>query len=179
TIETERLILRKFIEDDFAAVQSYAGCADNIIYMLWGPNSDEDTRAFINWAISRAEETPCTNFQYAAVLKTTNQLIGACNIAKACREAEIGWIVHRDYWKQGYGTEMGKALLGQGFAELNLHRITAHCDAENAASFRVMDKIGMRREGLFVEGRQAHKQSNKKYGDELSYAILKDEWEAQ
>jgi len=43
----------------------------------------------------------------------------------------------------------------------------------------VMEKIGMRREGLFIEGRQAHKQSNKKYSDELSYAILKSEWSVE
>ena len=63
--------------------------------------------------------------------------------------------------------------------EFNLHRILAHCDDENVGSYRVMEKIGMRREGLFIEGRQAHKQSNKKYSDELSYAILKSEWSVE
>ena len=72
---------------------------------------------------------------------------------------------------------MGQILLRFGFDELNLHRIVAHCDAENYGSYRVMEKIGMRREGLFLEGRPANKLSDKKYGDELSYAILKDEWD--
>ena len=70
-------------------------------------------------------------------------------------------------------------LLDFGFGELNLHRILAHCDAENIASYKVMEKIGMRREGLFIEGRPAHKQSDNVLSDELSYAILKDEWDAQ
>ena len=178
TIETERLTIRKFTEDDFAAVHSYASCKENIIYMAWGPNSEEQTRAFINIAITKSEEIPCANYQYATVLKATGKLIGACNIALTDDEAEIGWVLHRDCWKQGYGTEMGTALLNFGFGDLNLHRIVAHCDAENTASFRVMEKIGMRREGLFIEGRLANKSSDNKYGDELYYAILKDEWES-
>ena len=179
TLETDRLILRKFKDDDFAAVHSYANCKDNVIYMVWGPNSEEHTRVFINTAISKANENPCTNYQYAVALKATDKLIGACNIALSGDEAEIGWILHRDYWRQGYGTEMGTTLLDFGFGDLNLHRIVAHCDAENIASYRIMEKIGMRREGLFIEGRSANKLSDSKYGDELSYAILKDEWESQ
>jgi RimJ/RimL family protein N-acetyltransferase len=104
-------------------------------------------------------------------------LVGGCNIALSSDEAEIGWIMHRDFWGNGYGTEMGKEMLRFGFDELSLRRIIAHCDAENIGSYRVMEKIGMRREGLFIEGRPSHKQSDRKYSDELSYAILKDEWE--
>ena len=130
-------------------------------------------------AISKADETPCTNYQYAAVLKDTGRLIGACNLALSGDEAEIGWILHRDSWKQGYGTEMGKEMLRFGFDELKLHRILAHCDAENIGSYKVMEKIGMRREGLFLEARPANKQSSHEYSDELSYAITKAEWEPQ
>ena len=178
TLETKRLILRKFKEDDFSAVHSYAACTENVVYMLWGPNNEEQTRAFINFTIMKAEENPCKNYQYAAELKETGKLIGACNLAIS-DEAEIGWILHRDYWKQGYGTEMGKAILHFGFDELNLRRIISHCDAENIGSYRIMEKIGMCREGLFIEGRPANKKSDKEYSDELLYAILKDEWETQ
>ncbi len=178
-LETERLILRTFTQDDLSAVHSYASCPENILYMVWGPNSQEDTQAFIRMAISKANETPCTNYQYAAVIKDTGKLIGACNLLLSGDEAETGWILHRDFWKQGYGTEMGKAMLRLGFDELPLHRIIAHCDAENCGSYRVMEKIGMRREGLYLDGRPANKTSDKKYGDELSYAILKEEWDIQ
>ncbi|MDR0890081.1 MAG: GNAT family N-acetyltransferase [Oscillospiraceae bacterium] len=170
TIETERLILRKFTPDDFAAVHS-------LFYMVWEPNTEEQTRAFINMAISKANETPCTNYQYAAVHKETGNLIGACNLALSGDEAETGWILHRDLWEQGFGAEMGKTMLQLGFDELSLCRVVARCDAENYGYYRAMEKIGMRREGLFVEGRRAHKLSDKQYGDELSYAICKDEWD--
>ena len=177
SLETERLLLRKFIMDDLPAVQSYAGCAENIIYMMWGPNSEDQTRAFINSAISKAEEVPCTNYQFAAILKETEKLIGGCDLSVSGDEAEIGWILHRDYWKQGFGTEMGNEMLRLGFEEIKLHRIVAHCDAENYGSFRVMEKIGMRREGFFLEARPGNKTSKKKYSDEFSYAITKDAWE--
>ncbi|MCL1965013.1 MAG: GNAT family N-acetyltransferase [Firmicutes bacterium] len=179
TIETERLVLRAYTENDFAAVHSYASRVENVRYMPFGPNSEEETRAFISMAIAKAGETPCDNVQYAVTLKSTGALIGGCSLALTGGGAEIGWMLHRDHWRQGYGTEMGKALLTFGFDALCLHRIVARCDAENHASYRVMEKIGMRREGLFLEARPASKGSDQKYGDELFYAILKDEWEAQ
>lgn len=176
-LETERLILRPFEENDFEAVHSYASIAENIQYMVWGPNEESHTKAFISQAIAKSKEISCSNYQYAAVLKSSGKLIGACDIAIWGEdEAGIGWILHRDYWKQGFGTEMGSRILEFGFEELRLHRIVAHCDTENYGSYRVMERIGMRREGCFIEGRTANKFSDKRYGDEYSYAILRDEW---
>lgn len=72
---------------------------------------------------------------------------------------------------------MGKAILELGFDQLNLRRILAHCDAENIGSYRIMEKLNMRREGLFIEARRANKNTESKYSDELCYAITKDEWD--
>lgn len=178
TLESERLILRPFEETDFEAVHAYASVARNIQYMEWGPNDESDTKSFISDAIAMSKENPCKNYQYAAVLKSAQKLIGACNLVlRGDDQAELGWILHRDYWKQGFGTEMGKRLLAFGFEELGLHRIIARCNAENYGSYRVMERIGMRREGHFIEARPANKFSDKKYDDEYLYAILKDEWE--
>jgi len=174
-----RLILRKFSLDDIDAVQSYASVRENILYMGWGPNTPEDTKAFIQSAIAAAEEYPCRNYQYAVVLKDTGRLIGGCNLLVSGKKAEVGWTLHRDFWKQGYGPELGKAMLAFGFDELSLHRIISYCDAENYGSYRVMEKIGMRREGLHIKARPASKLSDQEYGDELTYAILKEEWDAQ
>lgn len=177
TLETERLILRKYAEDDFAAVHSYANCVENTIYMVWGPNTEEQTKDFIKREISKTTENLRKEYNYAVVLKDTHRLIGGCGITLHESCSEVGWILHRDYWKQGYCTEMGQALLKFGFEELNLRRIIAYCDFENIGSYRVMEKIGMRREGVYLDGRPAHKLSDRQYSDELSYGILKDEWE--
>ncbi len=179
-LETDRLILRPFEEDDFEAVHAYASVAENVQYMLWGPNEESDTRAFISYAVLKSKETPCHDYQYAVVLKSSRKLIGSCGLTISDgNEAELGWILHKDYWKQGYGTEMGTRMIELGFSELDLHRIIAHCDTENYGSYRVMERIGMRREGCFVESRPPSKFSAKKYSDEYAYAILKDEWKAQ
>lgn len=180
TLETDRLILRPFEETDFEAVHAYASVDENVQYMFWGPNEESHTKAFVLQAIAQTKEKPCRNYQYATILKSSKKLIGACNLAiSSDDEAEIGWILHRDYWKQGFATEMGKCIVEFAFKELGLHRIIAHCDTENYGSYRVMERIGMRREGCFLEARPANKFSDKKYGDEYSYAILKDEWEIQ
>jgi predicted acetyltransferase len=181
TLETERLILRKYRETDFDAVHSYASVAENETYMAYqNPNTEEDTTAFIAAAIAKADSDPCMDYQYAIALKDEGKLVGGCGITVSARnEAEIGYMLHRDFWNQGYGTEAGRALLDFGFSDLGLHRITATCDAENVGSYRIMEKIGMRREGLFIEGRPPHKLSDKEYSDELFYAILKDEWEGR
>ena len=72
---------------------------------------------------------------------------------------------------------MGKVMLRLGFEELNLSRVTACCDAENAGSWRVMEKLGMRREGLVRGCRRAHKRSSADRGDEVIYTITRNEWE--
>ena len=177
SLETERLVLRKFNEDDFAAVHGYASCIENVLFMGWGPNSEEDTREFIQMAITSADKQPCEKNYFAVVLKGSGQLIGGCDISIEGTCGHIGWIIHRDYWRQGYCTELATELLRFGFKELNVRRIITSCDAENVGSYRVMEKIGMRREGLFIEAAPAHKQSKKMYGDELFYAMLKGEWE--
>jgi len=184
TLETERLILRKYAQDDFDAVHSYASSVENTIYMPFGPNTEEQTHEFLDRSIKTTEENLVNGYIFAIVLKETGKLIGGCEISPSGNkaigdEASLGWIIHRDYWKQGYGTEMGKELLRFGFEELNLHRITANCDAENYGSYRAMERIGMRREGTFFENRPPNKLTDKKYSDGFLYAILKDEWETQ
>ena len=178
-METNRLMLRTFDEDDFEAVHSYASCADNITYNLFGPNTEADTRNFISCAIAKASEDPVTNYHFAVIRKETGVLIGSCDIHTDGKEAEVGWILHRDHWRKGYGSEIAQSLIKFGFEDLNCHRLIARCDAENTGSFRLMEKAGMRREGLFYDARPAHKLSSRPYGDEFLYAILKDDWETQ
>ena len=180
-LETNRLLLRKYEENDFAAVHSYGSSTENTTYMQFGPNTEAETRSYITQAIKDAENKNPSKYRFAVILKQTNTLIGGCDIHINNDEGEIGWIVHRNHQNKGYGTEMGQELLRYGFEELPLRRIVAHCDAENISSYRVMEKLNMRREGLFYDARPANKNpaTNRPYSDELSYAILKSEWETE
>jgi RimJ/RimL family protein N-acetyltransferase len=86
---------------------------------------------------------------------------------------EIGWALHRTYHGKGYASEAASALLRYGFEELRLHRIIATCQPENIASWRVMEKIGLRREGFF---QKCIYRDDGTWWDEYFYALLEEEW---
>ena len=80
TLETKRLILRKYTSDDFTPVHDYGSCAENTTYMLWGPNSEEQTWSYLESAIEEANKSPIDNYHYAVILKESGTLIGGCGI---------------------------------------------------------------------------------------------------
>ncbi len=89
------------------------------------------------------------------------------------REGDIGYVLDQRFWGQGYGMEAAGRLLRFGFGELGLHRIFAICDPRNVGSIRVLEKIGMQREGRLRE----HMLVRGEWCDSLVYAILEGEWE--
>ena len=168
-LETERLILRPITTDDFEAVHSWAGNPDNTRYMAWGPNTEEQTRGFLSDFVQAGKD-------FAVVLKGTNRVIGSCGIYPDSDNdtGELGWILHKDFWKRGYGTELGGKLIQYGFDTLLLRRIVAPCAADNYGSYRVMERNGMHREALHRKAFWAR--VDKEWVDKLEYAILADEY---
>ena len=168
TLETKRLILRPFADGDFEAVQSWAGNPENTRYMSFGPNTEDDTRAFLEMTKPGAD--------FAIVLKENNKVFGSCGIYPDSDNdtATLGWILHMDYWKYGYGTELGGELIRYGFEDLKLRRIHAPCAAVNYGSCRVMERNNMRREALHIKSFWAR--IDKEWIDEAKYAILADEY---
>lgn len=167
-LQTQRLIYRPPTIDDFEAVHSWASNPENTRYMSWGPNSPEDTSGFL--AIAQPGK------DFLVVLAETGAVIGSCGIYPDDDNdtAVVGWILHKDHWKQGYGTELAGELIRYGFEDLGLRRITAPCAAVNYGSYRIMERNGMRREAL-------HKQAfwarvDKKWVDVAEYAILAEEY---
>ena len=176
-IETKRLILREFSYADFEDVHGYASNLENIKYMICGPNSEEDTIEFLDDCISNIDKNPRTQYDFAITLKENGKVIGGCGIYlnDTLDEAMLGWVLHKNYWKKGYMTEAGKELVRFAFEELKLHRLYATCDAENYGSYRVMENIGMRREGHAIKNRKVVGYKDE-YHDVLFYGILKEEW---
>lgn len=177
-LETERLIFRAFRESDFPIVYDWLGNGENMKYRRGEPRTEEETHQYLEWAISNANADECMNFEFATVLKETGELIGAASLYNLAGEPEIGWTVHRKYWRQGFGTQMGKALISFGFGTLGLRRIIAGCNARNQASYRIMERIGMRREAHFVKAQLGSSMLNHEWCDRFQYAILREEWEA-
>lgn len=171
TLETERLILRPFTFDDFDAVHSWASNPANTRYMAWGPNTEEQTQEFLT-VVKPGQD-------FAVVLKEINKVIGSCGIYPDTVNdtGVLGWILHMDYWKQGYGTELGRELIRHGFEKLKLRRIFAPCAAKNYGSARVMERNGMRREALHVKAFWAR--VDKEWIDEAVYAILAEEYKGR
>jgi len=168
-LETERLLLRPFNPDDFEAVHSWASDPENTRYMAWGPNTEEQTREVITSFVTVGKD-------FAVVLKSTGHVIGSCGVYPDSDNdtGVLGWILHKDYWKRGYGTELGGELIRYGFETLKLRRLTAPCAAENYGSCRVMERNGMRREALNVKAFWAR--VDKVWVDKAEYAILAEDY---
>ena len=89
------------------------------------------------------------------------------------KEAELGWVLDPAYTGKGYATEAVLELLRFSFEELGIHRVVANCFADNTASWRLMERIGMRRE-THTERESLHRSGQ--WLDGYSYAMLDDEW---
>jgi RimJ/RimL family protein N-acetyltransferase/GNAT superfamily N-acetyltransferase len=175
TLQTERLILRDFQKEDWQVVHEYGSDPEVVKYMPFGPNTEEETKAFIQKTLAKQKEQPRLSFNFALVNKQDNKLIGACEIrikSVENKEGEIGYILNHRYWNQGYMTEAAHAVMAFGFEKFGLHRIIATCDPANSGSYRVMEKLGMQREGCLREA----KLFKGVWRDFLLYSILEKEW---
>jgi ribosomal-protein-alanine N-acetyltransferase len=143
-LDTERLTLREFTEQDIDDVQVYASDPLVVKHMIWGPNSIEDTKSFINMAIAMSKEETRQGFELAVVHKGSNKVIGGCGIhITSHQQGEIGYCFSHHFWGNGFATEAANALLRFGFRELALHRIYATCRPDNIGSAKVLKKVGM------------------------------------
>ncbi|MCI0439420.1 MAG: GNAT family N-acetyltransferase [Chloroflexi bacterium] len=174
-LTTDRLALREFVEGDWQAVHEYASDPEVCRFMVWGPNTEEQTRSFIARMVELRQERPRASFELAIELREEGRLIGACGIRARPpekRQGDIGYVLNSSYWGKGYATEAARALLAFGFERLGLRRIIATCATDNIASARVLEKVGMRREAHFREDVWLRDH----WRDTYQYAILDHEW---
>ena len=130
-----------------------------------------------------AASTAVARYAFAVTLRaqdagSENTLIGTCFLSirpDELRQGELTYLYARPFWGHGYATEAARAVLEVGFRELDLHRIYATCRPANMGSARVLEKLGMRREGHLVQ----HRWMKGSWQDSLLYAILDHEWQAQ
>jgi RimJ/RimL family protein N-acetyltransferase len=144
-LRTARLILRDFVAEDWRAVLAYQQHPDYLRFYPSSERVEEEARGFLEMFLSWQAAEPRHRFQLAIILAETGELIGNAGIRCARpgdREAELGYELSPAHWGYGYATEAAAALLEFGFRELALERVTANCNAENAASARVLEKLG-------------------------------------
>ncbi len=175
TLETTRLQLRHFMDSDLLAFMAYRNDPEVARYQSWVGINEPEARAFIQEQKETQPGVPGQGFQIAIELKETGVLIGDCYFTineRDNHQAEIGFTLSRAYQGQGFATEAVLCLLNYAFLTFNLHRIIAITDCENAASIALLERLGMRREGHFLQNIWF----KGKWGDEYLYAILKEEW---
>lgn len=168
-IETERLILRRFCKSDLQDLYEYLSDEEVVRFEPYKPMDLQEVENTLNWRISTEE-------MLAVELKASGKMIGNIYLGQRDFEArELGFVFNRQYWGQGYARESCEALIQQAFAA-GVHRIYAECDPENVHSWRLLEKLGFRREGYLRENVYFWKdeQGNPVWKDTLVYAILNE-----
>ena len=174
-IKTDRLLIREFLETDLASIHVYASKEEVTRYVPFSPNSETDTKEFLTRAMAFQAQDPRNHYELAVILQENGTLIGGCGIHISNplqREGFIGHCYDTTYWNKGYATEAGNALLQFGFGQLKLHRIYATCFPENFGSAKVLEKLGIQKEGRLRE----HMLQRGQWRDSLQYSILDYEY---
>jgi RimJ/RimL family protein N-acetyltransferase len=180
-LETERLVLRRFTDDD----------VDNLVEL----DSDPAVMRFINGGcptpraeienevlpafLGYYERNAGYGFWAAAEERSTERFVGWFHLRPADSatpdDVELGYRLHRSAWGKGYATEGSRALIDKGFAEFGVRRVFASTMVVNVASRRVMEKAGLRFVRVFHQPWPDHIEGEE-HGD-VEYALLRSEWE--
>ncbi len=178
TLTTARLVLRQLTLADADAIFAYGSDPEVVKYTLWNLHeSPRDSRTYLReYAFPRYAARELDPFGIT-LAGDPGRVIGTVGCFRARGDAsgrilELAYALARPHWGQGLAVEAARALIGHGYATIpQVERIQAHCDAENRASARVMEKLGMSYEGtarsdIFVKGA---------FRDTKSYAILRSD----
>lgn len=171
-IETERLVLRiPSLEDAESIFNAYAQDADVVRYLMWRPHKKiRETRDFL--ARCRAGWEGGAQFPYAITLKQSGEVIGMIEIRIDGFKASVGYVLAHPFWKKGLTTEALRPLVEWALSQKSIYRVWAVCDAENVGSARVLEKVGMKREGL-LRRETLHPNISDEPRDSYCYAVTK------
>lgn len=175
-LRTPRLSIRDFREHDWQAVVHRTSNPEVARYLICDTTRWTDEEMVLGWIREQRSYDLSVLDRYLefAVLLGERNIgdVGFRRISHTPTLAEVGWVFDAEMQGQGYATEAASALIDWSFCHLRVRRITATCDARNRASYRLMERLGMRREAH-------HRQSRFVKGawiDELVYAVLDEEW---
>jgi len=177
TIETARLRLRRFANADIPTFTAYRNDPLVARFQSWDGISEAEAIAFVREQEATPMGAPGQGLQIAIERKESGRMIGDCAfkvMEDDARQAEIGFTLARSAWGNGFAAEAVSALLTYAFPAFDLHRVVAIVDTRNAASVALLERLGMRREGHFLQ----NVWFKGAWGDEYLYAILRDEWPA-
>ena len=170
-LETDRLILRPFEARDLPHVQCCAVRREFYRYIPIPEQTPATVAAYLEDQIEQSDRGPSNRWTWALEAKDMGLVIGSVRMDvrdEANRQGDVGFGLDSDFQGRGLMTEALKAVLRVGFEEFNMHRIWATADVDNQPSWRLMERVGMRREGHL----RHHIWLRDRWRDSYLYAIL-------
>ena len=177
-LESKRLILRRFKYADLESFQAYRADPDVARYQAWENYTRVDAETFFEGMSIAHPDVPGSWFQYAIEVKATSDMIGdlgMVTLADEPRQVNMGFTLAAEHQGKGYATEAVLRLLEYAFDDLNKHRVVATTDCLNDRSIALLERVGMRREGHYLQ----NVWFKGAWGDEYQYAMLRSEWNAK
>jgi RimJ/RimL family protein N-acetyltransferase len=178
-IATRRLTLRPFVPADVDDVWAYQRHPAVARWMPWEARERDESEEAVHAMVKEsrlAEEGDCLCL--AVVWPEAGRVVGHVELvwrSREHRQGEVGFAFHPDHQGRGLATEASTELLRLGFEHFDLHRIVGRCNARNAASARLMERLGMRREAHF----HGNMRFKGEWKEEFVYAMLQHEWRAR
>jgi RimJ/RimL family protein N-acetyltransferase len=178
-IATERLIIRDFNNSDWVDLHVLYMKPETVKYNPSGyPENEEASKKIVaGWSL-QPDNAERDKYTAAIITKIDLKFVGVISLDlgdRKYRKGEIWYKLLPDYWGQGLATEAMKAMLAFGFEQLKLHRIECGCSIHNVASFKVMEKVGMTREGI----KRKVLPLDNGWHDAYLYGILEEEYRSQ
>ena len=180
TLETERLILRRFVSaDDTAMYANWCAVPDVTKYLMWKTHDTiEETRRVLS-DIWLSEYDKPNFYQWAIVVKDINEPIGSIGVVKQDEQIKmvhIGYCIGKAWWNKGYTSEALIELVRFFFEEVGVNRIESRHDPRNPNSGKVMIKAGLRYEGTL---RESDTNNQDGFCDAAYYAILEKDYKEE
>ena len=171
-IVTERLLIRKFRPNDWEDLYEYLSQETVVKYEPYEVFTVEESK---QEAINRSGNDAF----WAVCLKDSNKLIGNVYLSKQDFDTwELGYVFNSRYQRKGYATEAAKVLVDEVFRKKNARRVIAMCNPLNKSSWRLLERLGMRREGHLIQNIYFKKDENGRpiWVDTFEYGVLAGEW---
>jgi RimJ/RimL family protein N-acetyltransferase len=176
-LETERLLLRPYAEGDLDALHAIQSREDVARFLYWDPRQRDEVLEVIRRRTDTGITGEGDTLVLAIVPRDVGFVVGDVSltyVSETHQLGEIGFVLHPDHQGKGYASEAAREFLRIGFEDLGLHRIIGRCEARNDASARLMERLGMRREGHLIENEWVKGE----WQSELVFAMLAAEWAA-
>jgi len=174
-LKCDELTLRRVTERDYSDLYDYYTHPEVARFQFWEPFTDEQVAQLIESQATLMPGDPGVPFTIVVVLDAESCVIGDCSLTITSvedRQADVGFTFNPRYHGNGYATKALNATLGFGFRTLELHRIIGATDVRNEPSWKLMERVGMRREAHFIH--DCHVKDE--WVDDYVYAMLDDEW---